>query len=254
MNLQSSIDIRKLDAAIFDMDGVVTRTATVHATAWKKLFDDFLAGYGTGSLQKPFDIDSDYRKYVDGKPRNEGVADFLASRNIELPWGDRGDSPDTPTVSGLGNKKDAYFWEIVRQQGVRTFESTVEFVNRLRNLGLKTGVFSASRNAEAILSTAGVLSLFYAKVDGRDAEVLGIAGKPRPDMLLHLVAKLDTPPERSAVFEDAIAGVQAARAGNFGLIVGINRSPDHGRLLQNGADIEVNDLSEARLVTPTSAE
>lgn len=241
----AEITIAGLDAIIFDMDGVVTRTATLHAAAWKRLFDDFLgARAGAGLRFQRFDIESDYRRYVDGKPRYDGVADFLTSRGIGLPRGDETDPPDAETVCGLGNRKDDYFWDLVKQRGVEAFPSTVGFIRRLRRAGVKTGIFSASRNAGAVLTAAGVLDLFDAKVDGEDADELRIPGKPHPAMLLELASRLRVTPDRTAVVEDAIAGVEAGRAGGFALVIGVNRSPTPGRLLGAGADLEVTDLSE----------
>ena len=235
----------RLDAVIFDVDGVVTRTASVHAAAWKELFDAFLRSrLAAGEALRPFDAEEDYRRYVDGKPRYDGVESFLASRGISLPRGEPGDPPEAETVCGLGNRKDAYFWRLVERDGVAPFETTVDLVRRLRAAGVKTGVFSASRNAEAVLAAAGVRDLFDAKVDGRDAEELGLAGKPDPAMLLELARRLGVAPERTAVVEDAIAGVEAGRAGGFALVIGVNRSAKPGRLLASGAGVAVADLSE----------
>jgi len=235
----------RLDAVIFDVDGVVTRTASVHAAAWKELFDAFLRSrLAAGGGFRSFDAEEDYRRYVDGRPRYDGVESFLASRGISLARGEPGDPPEAETVCGLGNRKDAYFWQLVERDGVAPFETTVDLVRRLRAAGVKTGVFSASRNAEAVLAAAGVRDLFDAKVDGRDAEELGLAGKPDPAMLLELARRLGVAPERTAVVEDAIAGVEAGRAGGFALVIGVNRSAKPGRLLASGAGVEVADLSE----------
>lgn len=244
------ISRRKLDSVIFDMDGVVTRTATLHAAAWKQLFDSFLESSSdqTGPL-RPFDIEEDYRQYVDGKPRYDGVSSFLASRNISLPYGNPEDPLTAETVCGLGNRKDAIFHEELRRRGVAVFDSTIWLIRRMRDAGLRTGIFSASRNAKAILSAAGILDVFDARVDGVDAGKLGLPGKPDPATLLELVRRLGTAPGRTAVVEDAIAGVQAGRAGDFALVIGVNRSEPPGTLLANGADVEVNDLSEVDLKT-----
>ena len=239
------ISRKDLDAVIFDMDGVVTRTASLHAAAWKRLFDDFLASRTPpGEYFEPFGLETDYLRYVDGKPRYDGVADFLASRGITTPYGNPADPPDEATVSGLGNRKDIYFWQLVEEEGVEAFESTVELIRRLKTTGIRVGIFSASKNAQTVLSAANVLDLFDAKVDGEDAEELGIPGKPQPAMLLELTRRLRAKPERTAVVEDAIAGVQAGRAGGFTLVIGVNRTPTRGRLIESGADIEVADLSE----------
>jgi alpha,alpha-trehalase len=238
---------RDLDAVIFDMDGVVTQTATLHAAAWKQLFDRFLQNRLTpGEALKPF-TDEDYLRYVDGKPRYDGVISFLASRGVELPYGDPSDPPTEATVCGLGNGKDSYFRELVEKRGVEAFASTVDLIHGLKAAGLKTGIFSASRNAEAILSAAGVLNLFDARVDGNVARELGLPGKPDPATLLELTRRLGATSARTAVVEDAIAGVQAGRRGGFALVIGVNRSSTSGRLLDSGANVEVADLAEVRL-------
>ncbi len=245
------LSVEKLDAMIFDMDGVVTRTAGLHAAAWKQVFDEFLATrLSPDQLLQPFDIEEDYRRHVDGKPRYDGVESFLASRGLSLPYGAPDDPPGDETVCGLGNRKDIRFWDLLQRNGVEVFESTIELIKRLSAAGIKTGIFSASRNADAILSAAKVSGFFAAKVDGVDAEELGLAGKPHPAMLLELARRLGAVPGRTAVVEDAIAGVQAGRAGRFALVIGVNRSPVPGRLMDNGADVEVADLSEVRLSAP----
>jgi alpha,alpha-trehalase len=240
---------RDFDAVIFDMDGVVTRTATLHFAAWKQLFDDFLEfKLSPGKTLMPF-TQEDYFRYVDGKPRYDGVFSFLASRGVALPYGEPGDPPTEATVRGLGNRKDAYFWQLLEERGVEVFHSTVEFIQRLKTAEIKAGIFSASRNAETVLTSAGVRELFDARVDGAVADELGLPGKPDPAMLLELAKRLGAPPGRTAVVEDAIAGVQAGRRGRFALVIGINRSSTLGRLLDNGADVEVADLDEVRLET-----
>lgn len=237
-----------LDAVIFDMDGVVTRTASVHAAAWKRLFDDLLAARTPpGESFQPFDIGTDYARYVDGKPRYDGVADFLASRGITLPYGSPSDPPEEASVCGLGNRKDVYFWQLAEEGGVEAFQSTVELIRRLKAAGIKVGVFSASKNAQAVLSAANVRDLFDEKVDGVDAEELDIPGKPHPAMLLELARRLGTEPNKTAVVEDAMAGVRAGRDGGFALVIGVNRSPTPGRLIESGANIEVADLGEIGL-------
>lgn len=241
--------VAKLDAVIFDMDGVVTRTAGLHAAAWKHLFDEFLeAKVKSEAIIQPFDIEEDYRRHVDGRPRYDGVASFLASRGVYLPYGDPSNPPQTLTICGLGNKKDNYFRQLLSQKRVEVFESTIGLIRCLRAAGIKTGVFSASRNAQPILSAANVLMLFDAKVDGVDADELGIPGKPHPAMLLELTRRLGTAPERTAIVEDSIAGVYAGKRGRFALVIGVNRSATPGQLLNNGADIEVADLGEVDLV------
>ncbi len=250
MKEKATISPSEVDAVIFDMDGVVTQTAKVHAAAWKQLFDEYLKEReqrGDGPFA-PFDIDADYRRYVDGKPRYDGVVSFLASRGISLPYGEPDDPAERETVCGLGNRKDAYFWQRLSAQGVEAYESTVALLRRLRGMGIKTGIFSASKNAEAVLKAANVLDLFDVKVDGMDAEELGLPGKPDPAVLLEAARRLHVDPGRAVVVEDAIAGVQAGRAGRFSMVIGVNRSGQAGVLLENGADVEVVDLSEVKLV------
>jgi alpha,alpha-trehalase len=231
------------------MDGVVTQTAGVHAEAWRQMFDEYLQARvlrGDASVP-PFDISEDYRNHVDGRPRYDGVRAFLASRGITIPYGDPSDSIEAETICGLGNRKDSYFWDIVHRDGVKAFESTVALIQQMRMVGLKTGVFSASKNAEAILKAASVFELFDEKLDGVDAEALHLPGKPHPAMLLELTRRLGAGPLHTVVFEDAIAGVKAGRTGGFGLVVGVNRSTRPGILTGEGADFEVADLSEVAL-------
>jgi alpha,alpha-trehalase len=190
---------------------------------------------------------NDYLSYVDGKPRYDGVFSFLASRGLSLPYGSPNDPPESETVCGLGNRKDLAFQRLLDSGSVEVFDSTIELILALRKAGLKTGLFSASRNAGQVLSAAEVLTLFDAKVDGVDAERLALPGKPQPATLLELARRLSVLPARTAVVEDAVAGVQAARAGRFALVIGVNRNTRQGILLENGADVEVTDLREVQL-------
>ncbi|MGY1938428.1 trehalose-phosphatase [Nocardia gipuzkoensis] len=242
------IDARRHDAVIFDMDGVVTDSASIHAAAWTELFDSFLnqRPAGAGQDRSPFTED-DYLRYVDGKPRYRGVADFLAARGIALPWGRPSDSDRAETVCGLGNRKDHLFLEQVSREGVRVFESTVTLVRRLGEAGIRTGVFSASRHCAEVLTAAGVADLFTVRVDGIDAERLGLPGKPDPSMLLEAARRLGAEPDRTVVVEDAEAGVAAGRSGGFALIIGVDRHAGTDRLLAQGADIVVADLAQVRL-------
>ncbi len=244
-----TISKSEFDAVIFDMDGVVTRTATVHAAAWKRLFDEYLQERAAREDEpfRPFDADSDYRRYVDGKPRYDGVVSFLESRGISLAYGDPGDPPDKQTVCGIGNRKNRYFTEHLEERGVDAYESTVNLIRDLRARGMKTAIFSASRNCQAVLKAANVSGLFDARVDGVDADELGLLGKPDPAVLLEAARRLQVPPERAVIVEDAIAGVQAGHAGRFGLVIGVNRSGETGVLRKNGADVEVTDLKEVTL-------
>lgn len=247
-NVVVRLSPQTLDAVIFDMDGVVTRTAGLHAAAWKQLFDEFLkARAGKRGSFRPFDIEADYQRYVDGKPRYDGVASFLASRGISLPYGSPDDPPNAETVCGLGNRKDDFFHQILKRKGVDVYESTVRLIRGLKGAGIKTGIFSASRNAGPILAAARIDHLFEAKVDGVDAEELRLPGKPSPQTLLELARRLGASSARTAVVEDAIAGVQAGRAGEFALVIGVNRSEKPGILMAKGADVEVSDLSQVEL-------
>jgi alpha,alpha-trehalase len=240
------ISAKEFDGFIFDMDGVVTQTAPLHAAAWKRMFDEYLQqreARGEGPYS-PFDVIADYLPYVDGKPRVDGVVSFLASRGITIPLGAPDDPPGSETVHGLGNRKNQYFHQLLTEQGAHVYQSTVELIREVKRAGLRTGIFSASRNAADILRAAGVLDLFEAKVDGSDASSLGLPGKPDPAMLLELAGRLKLSPERTAVAEDAIAGVQAGKAGRFRLVIGVNRSGKEGSLKAAGADLEVRDLAE----------
>jgi len=235
-----------LDAVIFDMDGVVTQTAIVHAAAWKKLFDAYLQKRSTktGQAFVAFDEAQDYERYVDGKNRYDGVRSFLESRGITLPQGTPDDPPGDATVCAMGNGKDAYFLEQVRHEGVRPYESTVALIRGLRSDGKGVGLVSASRNAEEVLTAAGVVDLFDARVDGVVAADLGLRGKPDPAMFLEAARRLGVGPERAAVVEDALSGVAAGAAGNFALVIGVARAGQHDALLQAGADVVVADLAE----------
>jgi alpha,alpha-trehalase len=234
------------DAVIFDLDGTVTRTAKIHAAAWKELFDKYLKKRADreGEKFQPFDIETDYRRYVDGKPRYEGVKSFLEFRGIDLPYGDRGDAPGKETVCGLGNSKNRLFSEQLEKRGVETYGSTIDLIRRLRIKGIRTAVISSSKNCSAILKVAGIADLFDTKVDGVDSDRLGLKGKPAPDIFLEAAAQLGVDPVRAVVVEDAIAGVQAGRRGGFGCVVGVDRTTQGIDLKRNGADLVVKDLSE----------
>lgn len=238
-----------LDAVLFDMDGVVTDTAEAHAAAWKRLFDAYLEerAASRGEAFRPFDPDADYREHVDGRPRFDGVAAFLRSRGIELPFGSEDDDPGRETVCGLGNRKNHYFRAWLRDHRVKTFPGTLAFIELLSKAGLKMAVFSSSRNAEAVLRNAGVLDRFDVKVDGNDLAELRLPGKPDPAILHRAAARLGVAPARAAVIEDAIAGIEAGVRGGFGLVVGVERRRDTGALAAAGADLVVGDLAELTL-------
>jgi trehalose 6-phosphate phosphatase len=235
-----------VDAFLFDLDGVVTKTATLHAQAWARLFDEFLAARSAGDEPKaaPFDPVEDYRAHVDGRTREDGVRGFLASRGIVLPEGRPDDGPDRETVHGLARRKNAYFRELLLTRGVESFASTVDLVRAARAAGLRVAVVSSSRNAGAVLAAAGLADAFDLLVDGTDLERAGLPGKPAPDLYLEAARRLGTSPERAAVFEDARAGVAAARAGGFALVVGIDRAARPEPLREAGAHLVVADLAQ----------
>ncbi|MDH5332456.1 MAG: beta-phosphoglucomutase family hydrolase [Thermoleophilia bacterium] len=236
----------RYDAWLFDLDGVITATASIHARAWKEMFDDYLhqRAQRSGAPFVEFDTDLDYRVHVDGKPRIDGVRDFLASRGIELPEGSAEDPPERETVNGLGNRKNTLVREAIERGEVQVFPSSVDFVRRLRERGMKTAVVSSSKNCQAILRAGGIENLFDTRIDGAVAAELGLPGKPAPDTFLAAAERLGVPRERSVVVEDAAAGVQAGRAGPFGLVVGVARTGNDAELLDEGADLVVHDLGD----------
>lgn len=236
------------EAVIFDLDGVVTDTASMHAAAWKRLFDEVLTDPRLGGgPYAPFDVAEDYRVYVDGRSREDGVAAVLTSRGINLPSGGAGDGEDAWSVRGLAARKNRIYLDLLTEQGLRVFPGTVDLLRRLRAGGVPVGLVTASRNAEQVLTAACLNGLFDAVVDGRQAEELGLPGKPDPAMFLRAAEVLGADPARMAVVEDAVAGVRAARAGGFGLVVGADRAGDRGALEAAGADIVVADVSELDL-------
>jgi alpha,alpha-trehalase len=243
------LDAGSYDAAILDMDGVITRTARAHAIAWKKMFDDYLRERSEreGTDFVPFDDRKDYYRYVDGKPRYDGVRSFLESRGIELPLGTPEDPPEEETVCGLGNRKNRYFLEYIEEEGVEVYRSTIDFVEKMKELGAGVAVISSSRNARQVLQAAGVIEIFPVIVDGVDIAERDIAGKPAPDIFLEAAGELMVAPERAIVIEDAQSGVEAGRAGGFGMVIGIDRSGDNEGLRTSGAEIVVNDLIEIEI-------
>jgi beta-phosphoglucomutase family hydrolase len=238
-----------ITAVIFDMDGVVTETASVHAAAWKRLFDDYLERRAKLADETfvPFDPDEDYRRYIDGKARRDGVRDFLASRGITLPEGDSSDAPDVETVSGLGNRKNDYFLNHVSRYGATAYRSTVALVEQLRSARVRTAIISASLNMSQVLEAAGVADLFEIRVDGHAAEDLGLPGKPDPAVFLEAARRLGVEASQAAVVEDALAGVEAGRRGGFALVIGVDRAGHPDALRAAGADLVVSDLGELEL-------
>ena len=233
-------------ACLFDMDGVVTRTAVVHDAAWKGMFDDFLRQRAaeTGETFVPFDPVQDYDEYVDGKPRLDGTRAFLRSRSIELPDGSPDDPPGTPTVWGLSNRKNDLVLEVLARNGVEVYDGSRRYITAVRAAGMRTAIVSSSANTEQVLAAGGVTNLFDTRVDAHVADAKGLHGKPAPDTYLEAARQLGVEPGRAAVFEDALAGVQAGRAGNFGYVVGVDRVGQAALLRQHGADLVVRDLGE----------
>jgi alpha,alpha-trehalase len=233
------------DAVLFDLDGVLTRTAKVHAACWKRMFDAFLEKRARESREpfRAFDIATEYTRYVDGKLRYDGVRSFLESRGITLPEGTPEDPPSAETVCGLGNRKNELIHEVLASEGVEVYDSSVAWVRQLRDAGVRTAVVSASRNCEAVLRTAGIGELFDVRVDGVVAARLGLAGKPAPDTFLEAARALGAAPARTVVVEDAVSGVQAGVAGGFGLVIGVDRTHHPGALRAAGAHIVVEDLA-----------
>lgn len=249
--LQSLVTRDRFDAVLFDLDGVLTSTAAIHARAWKEMFDEYLsrgagaAGGGhPGDRYRPFDIKTDYRQYVDGKPRYEGVRSFLQSRGIDLPDGSPDDPPNDRTVAGLGNRKDEMVKQAIRAGAVESFRGSAAWVRQLRDQGFKTAVVSSSRNCADVLRAAGIDGLFDARVDGITLDKQGIPGKPAPDSFLRAAELLGATPARSVVVEDALSGVEAGRRGGFGLVIGVDREGHAEALRAQGADVVVTDLAE----------
>jgi beta-phosphoglucomutase family hydrolase len=236
----------RIRACLFDLDGVLTQTARVHAAAWKEMFDTFLRERAarTGDAFAPFDPVTDYTHYVDGKPRYDGVRSFLASRGIELPEGDPSDPPSAETVCGLGNRKNELVLALLKRDGVQVYEGSVRYVRAVRDAGLHRAVVSASANCRDVLEAAGIENLFEIRIDGIVVEERHLKGKPAPDTFLAAAEELGAKPAEAAVFEDALAGVEAGRAGQFGFVVGVDRAEQRKALLEHGADVVVTDLAE----------
>jgi alpha,alpha-trehalase len=240
------INEMNIAAFIVDLDGVVTDTAAEHAKAWKQLFDEYLQKVAEreGKPFVPFDLDTDYLTHVDGKPRYDGVNDFLKSRSIDLPFGDPGDPPDMETVCGLGNKKNLLFNEVVRNEGVEVFHSTEKILRHLREQGVKTAVVSSSKNCKLVLESVGLLDLFDVMVDGNYSAEHGLPGKPAPDTYVRACDLLEVTPEESAMVEDATVGVESGAKGNFKYIIGVDRGVGKEALREKGANVVVSDLGE----------
>jgi beta-phosphoglucomutase family hydrolase len=233
-------------ACLFDMDGVLTRTAVVHARAWKEMFDGYLKGRAaaTGEPFRPFDERADYDRYVDGKPRSDGVRSFLDSRGISLPEGEAGDPPDAETVAGLGNRKNELVQRLIREEGVEAYDGSIRYVRAAAEHGLRRAVVSSSANTHDVLASAGIADLFEQVVDGNLAERDHLRGKPEPDTFLAGARLLGVDAGAAVVFEDSLAGVAAGRAGAFGCVVGVDRVGQANALRKHGADLVVSDLAE----------
>jgi beta-phosphoglucomutase family hydrolase len=236
----------KIEALLFDMDGVLTQTATVHAEAWKQTFDAFLRRHAdkTGTKFVPFDKVADYDDYVDGLPREDGVRSFLKSRGIELPEGSDDDPRDANSIRGIGNDKNARVLKLIHDQGVQAYEGSVRYVQAAQRAGLRRAVVSSSTNTHDVLAAANLTDLFDAVVDGVVAQREHLHGKPAPDTYLAGAKALGAEPGTAAVFEDALAGVEAGRAGKFGYVVGVDRVGQRDALKAHGADVVVSDLAE----------
>jgi beta-phosphoglucomutase family hydrolase len=233
-------------ACLFDMDGVLTDTASVHTSAWKAMFDEYLRQRSeqTGEKFVPFDAGADYRTYVDGKKREDGVRSFLASRDIELPEGKPDDDPGTETVHGLGNRKNEMFKKVLHDDGVKVFEGSRRYLEAVRDAGLAIAVVSSSANTKEVLEITGFAEFVQRRVDGVTMSEEHIAGKPKPDSYERAAELLGVKSADAAVFEDALAGVEAGRAGNFGCVVGVDRVGQADALRSHGADVVVSDLAE----------
>ena len=245
MKNKVDIPVNRFDAFIFDLDGVVTETAKIHARAWKKTFDEYLEKRaGSEDEFEPFDIKTDYPRYVDGIPRYDGVKNFLESRDIHLPYGSPDDPPGKETVCGIGNNKNEFFQEFMNKENIFVYDSTIDLINCLRQNNIQTGIISSSKNCARVLEIVNIRHLFDTKIDGTDSVRLELNGKPEPDIFIAAARDMGVDPERTAVVEDAVLGVEAGRKGNFGLVIGVDRTDHADDLKKSGADVVVSDLSE----------
>jgi beta-phosphoglucomutase family hydrolase len=236
----------QITTCLFDLDGVLTQTAKVHAKAWKQMFDAYLheRSQRTGEPFREFKLPEDYEQYVDGKPRRDGVRSFLESRGIDLPLGTPEDSPDAETIYGLGLRKNDIVLGLIHDEGVEAYEGSVRYVKAARDHGLRRAVVSSSTNCHDVLVAAGIADLFEVEIDGQVAEREHLAGKPAPDTFLAGAKALGAQPAQAVVYEDALAGVEAGRAGHFGYVVGVDRTGHAEALHEHGADVVVKDLAE----------
>jgi beta-phosphoglucomutase family hydrolase len=234
------------DAVLFDLDGVITNTANLHAACWKQMFDEYLQKRATqrGEAFLPFDLATDYRLYVDGKPRFDGVRDFLTSRGIQLPEGSPDDPPQLETVGGLGNRKNDLVNGLIEEIGVEPYEGSVQLIHQLRRNGFKIAVVTSSQNCDAVLRAAKLDDFFGVRVDGNVIQAQRLSGKPAPDTFLMAAKLLGVEPKRTVVIEDAISGVEAGFNGKFGLVIGVARKGNAEELKRHGAHLVVDDLGE----------
>jgi len=241
-----AITREQYDAVLFDLDGVITDTANLHAASWKQMFDEYLQKRAAQRDEafRPFDLSADYRLYVDGKPRFDGVRDFLASRSIQLPEGNPDDPPQAETVCGLGNRKNELVHKVIEDVGVEAYEGSVKLIHQLRHHGFKIAVVTSSQNCKAVLRAARLDDFFGVQVDGNVIHAQQLAGKPAPDAFLAAAKLLEVEPRRAVVIEDAISGVEAGSNGNFGLVIGVARKGNAEELRRHGAHLVVNDLGE----------
>ena len=245
-DMAKPLNRKQFDAVLFDLDGVLTDTASLHGAAWKQMFDAFLRARAAaqGEPFRPFDPDTDYGPHVDGKPRFDGVRDFLRSRAIELPEGSPDDPPERETICGLGNRKNVLVTKAIASDGAEAYPGSLALLRYVREAGFRTAVVSASANAAAVLRSVGIIDCFDTRVDGVVLAERGIPGKPAPDSFLEAARELGVVPARAVVVEDAIAGVEAGRDGGFGLVVGVARKGDAEILAEHGAGVVVDDLAE----------
>lgn len=243
---KNAITRDRYDAVLLDLDGVITDTANLHAACWKQMFDQYLQRRATQKSEVflPFDIVTDYRLYVDGKPRFDGVRDFLSSRGIRLPEGTVDDSPQQETVGGLGNRKNELVNQVIEEKGIEPYDGSVKLINQLHERGFKIAVVTSSQNCDVVLTAAKLNDRFEVKVDGNTIHAQHLAGKPAPDTFLTAAKLLGVRPARAVVIEDAISGVQAGLAGNFGLVIGVARKGNADELRRHGAHVVVSDLEE----------
>ncbi len=253
MNKKTEIE-QKIEALIFDLDGVITQTRKTHKKAWRESFDAFFREKENDFGRQESMTEDDYQQYVDGKPRYDGVQSFLESRSIKLPLGNPDDEPGFDTICALGNLKNKLFNELVEREGVEIYQDAIEKLRNWKKLGIKTAIVSSSKNCRNIIRVAGIEDLFDTRVDGLVSAEIGLKGKPDPDIFIEAAKRLNARPENSVIFEDAVSGVQAGQKGYFGLVVGVNRYNNAEALLENGADIIIKDFNELDLTDPDLKE